>query len=293
MHKNFKIVAVTPAGRRRYVEILLKYILRDRNIIDEWHLWLNTTEKSDIEYCKSLEKEHSFIKTIPLSGRFDGNLSIHHFFKDCVDSDTIYIRFDDDICWIEAGAIEKLLDFRIANPEYFLVFPNIINNAIISHIHQRFGLISKLHGICKYDVTDNVGWRCPRTATEVHTNFLKAIEGKIDIAKYKFPQWELYFHERFSINCFAFFGDTFNEFSGEVGEKEENWLTTDKPKMDNITNCIYGESLVVHFAFGVQRKPLENKTNFLAKYKELADQITIAPQNESTSHEQQTNDQSS
>lgn len=287
MHKNFKIMAVTPAGRRRYIEILLKYILRDRHIVDEWVLWLNTTNKSDIEYCESLAKTHSFIKTVPLTWKYKENLSIFGFFKNCVDHDTIYLRLDDDIVWIEENAIEKLIDFRIQNPNYFLVFPNIINNAIISHIYQRFEILPLTHGICKYDVVDKLGWGNPQMAEIIHNSFFEG-----NPQKFKFPCWNLYFHEKISINSFAFFGKDFSKFNGAVGEDEERWLTMIKPKEDQKTNCIFGESLIVHFAFHTQRKYLENNTNLLARYKSLSELI-IVPQNESTSHEQQTNDQSS
>jgi len=32
-----KFVTVTPAGRRRYLEILATYLLRNRDVIDELH----------------------------------------------------------------------------------------------------------------------------------------------------------------------------------------------------------------------------------------------------------------
>jgi len=35
-----KVIAVTPAGRRRYLELLAKYVLSDEAVA-EWHLWDN------------------------------------------------------------------------------------------------------------------------------------------------------------------------------------------------------------------------------------------------------------
>ena len=44
-----RIVVVTPAGRRRYLEILFRYILKLRPIMDEYRLWVNTENNEDIE----------------------------------------------------------------------------------------------------------------------------------------------------------------------------------------------------------------------------------------------------
>ena len=45
-----RIVVVTPAGRKRYLEILFRYILKLRPIMDEYRLWVNTENNEDIEY---------------------------------------------------------------------------------------------------------------------------------------------------------------------------------------------------------------------------------------------------
>ena len=49
-----KFVTVTPAGRRRYLEVLAAYLLRNRDIIDEHHWWLNTRVPKDIAFIHQL-----------------------------------------------------------------------------------------------------------------------------------------------------------------------------------------------------------------------------------------------
>lgn len=270
MHKNFRVIAITPAGRKRYLEVLLRYMLRDRHIIDEWHLWLNTEFEDDLNYCKSLELENKgFVKTVPLEGQWDSNWSIAPFFKNCVEPDTIYIRFDDDICYIHKHAIRNLVDFRIYNPDYFLIFPNIANNGVISHIHQRMGKLPMTWGIMDYSATSSVGWRNEKAAMGIHQNFLERLsKNKID--ELFFDQWILYFRERFSINSFAFFGKEFAKFGGKVGRDEENWLSVSHIQETKQYNCICGQSLVCHFAYHTQRRYLEERTEFLETYKKLA-----------------------
>lgn len=268
MRQNFRIVAVTPAGRRRYLEVLFRYLERDRSLIDEWHLWLNTANAADIKYCTELEHTYPWIKTIPLDNAWDGSYSIHHFFTHCTDPNTVYIRFDDDIVWIEPKGLEKLVQFRIDNPDYFLVFPNIVNNSIMSHLHQRMGCIP-LPGLIGYEVLDPVGWRSGPKAVEIHETFLKKLkENSLD--DYKFGQWNLFYHERFSINSFAFLGKTFKEFGGRVGRDEETWLSHQKVHDSHLFNCIFGRCLMVHFAYHTQRDHIENTTTLLKQYRKLA-----------------------
>jgi hypothetical protein len=50
-----KRVIVTPAGRRRYMSLLAGHLLKQRSSYDEWHIWLNTTDKEDIEFFKKLD----------------------------------------------------------------------------------------------------------------------------------------------------------------------------------------------------------------------------------------------
>ena len=47
-------------------------------------------------------------------------LTIHTFFRHSHDADTVYIRFDDDVVYIEEGTIPHLARYRQDHPEFFL-----------------------------------------------------------------------------------------------------------------------------------------------------------------------------
>ena len=47
-----RVISVTPAGRRRYLQALVPYLLRQRHVIDEHHWWLNTTDVDDIHFVE-------------------------------------------------------------------------------------------------------------------------------------------------------------------------------------------------------------------------------------------------
>jgi len=268
-----KIVAVTPAGRKEYLEILYRYLNREhqKGILDKWRLWLNTTNPSDLEYCRDLASNHDWIETedskLPVDNSAPGK-TIYQFFANCIDPGTIYVRFDDDIVFLSEDALSNLIDFRVANQKYFLVFANIVNNSICGHIHQRCGLIPVLEGkYIGYDCMDSVGWCSPTYAEHVHRSFIADLSRGCEANWNCFDRWELHYFERFSINCFAFFGSDFAKFGGKVYWDEDHWLTTVAPK-EYGQNCICGQALAAHYAFFTQRNHL-NTTDVLEKYRSI------------------------
>jgi hypothetical protein len=124
-----KVIVVIPAGRKRYLEILIPYLLNPTNraIIDECRLWLNTDVEEDIAYIKSLQSD--FIKI----DEYNNPKNIHRIasFLSLApnNSNIIYLRLDDDICFVDSNAILNLVKFRYENPNYFLVYGNIANNS--------------------------------------------------------------------------------------------------------------------------------------------------------------------
>ncbi|WP_052754503.1 glycosyltransferase [Calothrix sp. 336/3] len=284
MLENYRIVAVTPAGRERYLEILLPYILENRPVIDEYHLWVNTNNEADIAYMKSLgDKYPDFIKLYFLDTPANGNETIRYFFQYCTDVNTIYVRIDDDICLITENAITELVNFRIKYPEYFIIYANILNNSICSYINQRRGSFKDTHGKVTYDVFCDIGWKSGKFAESIHYQFLHDYQ-QGNIKHYEYPFWILSDFERVSVNFIAWFGKDFAEFDGIVeGVDEEEWLSVDKPKQINRYNCICGTSIVSHFSYFTQREYLENHTDVLQRYKKLADKLLMASNFSTTS----------
>lgn len=273
----FKKIIVTPAGRHRYIQILYQYlkIFYDKKQFDQWDIWINTKNSSDIEYLKKLESKHTWIKTktIPkLSSETFTSWDIYNFFRFACDPNCVYLRFDDDIVFINDDAINLIFDYRLRNPEPFLIYANIINNAIISHLHYRNCLFD-YHLFPDYSCTSKIAWSDPKFAEAIHRAFLiDVFAGNVNRWKTTFNVWKLSLFERVSINCICWLGSVFNEFKGIVGNDEEHWLSVDKPKSLNKPNIILGEAIVAHYSFYVQREHLD-KTDILVKYAELSKQI--------------------
>lgn len=269
MYRGKKIVAVTPAGRRRYMDILKNYILSNP-MIDEWKIWQNTTNPDDVSCISQLSIQSKKINIERRSAPIGHSTNIYKFFDNCIEPNTVYVRLDDDIVWMDHRSIQNLVDYRIDNPEFFLVYGNIINNAICDHIHQRMG-VYPLNPIMGYNTFDQFGWRNPQTAENKHNNLLEKIEAQ-ELQDYIFSQWILNTHERVSINVISWLGEEFAKFNAVVGHDEEEWLAVVKPKQLHMFNSICGTALFSHFAFYTQRDHMD-KTNVLQRYKKISEDI--------------------
>ena len=268
---NHRVCLVIPAGRRRYLEVLIPQILREEGW-DTLQIWLNTIAPEDLSYLRGLPSLDPRIQLIePPEYAPDGNKTIGQFFRNCLSPDTVYIRFDDDVCFVEKGLVQKLAQYRAENREPFLITPVVINNAMITYVLQVLDKI-KVPGnrYITANCLDEIAWNCPKFAERLHRKFLKLVRnGKID--QFKFPSRPMAIN-RFSINCISWLGEEFARFDGLVpyGVSEEEFLSVIKPTQLGKANFIYGDAIVSHFAFFTQREHLD-QTNILGQYKRLTD----------------------
>jgi hypothetical protein len=269
-------VVVIPAGRRRYLELLFAHLEAQKADFDELQVWLNTTDQTDIAFCEAFAKGRAWVallySEIPVVDPIP--FSIFQFFQYCAKPDSVYLRLDDDIVYLEPGFIAKIFAFRIQFPQFFLVYGNNVNNAITSHLQQRFGNLpfSPLVG---YACMDPVGWGRGDFAEDLHTRFLAAIEdGSTDA--WRFRPWILGYYERVSINSISWLGAEFEKFSGVVDRDEEQWLSVEKPKMLGKPNIIFGDALCAHYAFHTQRVYLD-ATDVLSRYRRLLPDSSAGP----------------
>ncbi|HTF24757.1 MAG TPA: class I SAM-dependent methyltransferase [Candidatus Limnocylindria bacterium] len=265
MFENYRIICVTPAGRERYLKILASYILKCP-LVDEYHIWKNSTNASDVAYMYALEQSSPKVRVIePPTVPPDTSAAIGQFFVHCVDENSIYIRFDDDIVYLEPNFFVKFLTFRVENPHYFLVFPNIVNNAICAYLQAEYGAFEPGCRLQPY-YREFSAWGSGRFAEQLHRTFLRsAREGKM--ADWCFGP-KLLALCRISVNCMSWFGKDFAQFGGIVGENEEEFLSVVKSSQMMRPNCINGDVLVSHFAFYRQR-PYLDSTNVLDEYVDL------------------------
>jgi hypothetical protein len=264
MIKNYKIVCNTAAGRRRYMQYLIPFVVNS-DVVDRYDIWINTTNKQDIEFFKILSKKFSKINLVYQPDHVvNGIHSINAFYKTCVEEDTIYFKLDDDIVWVEPGMFEKMVRFRIDNPDYFLVSPLVINNALCTYILQIAGKIQ----LSRYyqAKTDQNLFLNGEFAAQLHDWFLTTqLPNKTYKNLYCGPRPIAM--NRFSINAILWFGSEMKKVGGIVPGDDEEWLSVIKPTALGIANCFNCNSIVVHFAFFTQREKLD-KLNILQRYGE-------------------------
>ena len=260
-----RLVVCTPAGRRRYLEVLARHVLADP-FVDEWRLWANTEDAADVEWMDALAAEEPRVKVHRPSWPLEGNFSIHKYFPGCCDPDAVYVRLDDDIVFCQFRAVSELASVRVADPGPFLYYGNVLNNGITSHLHQRSGRLTKAHGLVGYECKDPVAWDSGPFALDLHRAFLTNPVAKF----WQLPDWELWHYERCSINVISWLGRDFAQFGGRFDRDEENWLACVGPRERSRPNQIAGDYLFVHYAFGPQRGAVDGDPSILAGYRKLA-----------------------
>lgn len=272
-----QFVTVCPAGRRRFLEVLVPYLLRERRVIDRHDFWVNTSEPDDLAYLAALERKYpdffrlvhvpniGFTKNrkIPMLGT---SFQIGAFYPHAAEPGTVYVRVDDDIVYVSPDGLASLAAYRIAHPEPFLVYPTIINNSIMTHLLQVEGVFGRERGTAERDLFGR-GWHDARLAEHLHRRFLGAVrrgEGPL----WRVSEQPISDYLGVSVNCISWLGSDLAACAGEVGEFEEKYLAHDRPGALGRPNCIADVATVAHFSYGEQRGYLE-RTNLLSEYRRL------------------------
>ena len=273
------VVIVVPAGRRRYLELLVRHLLPLRGFVDRVDLWVNTADAADLAYLEALSLSvqpvyFRLVKVPPPTeltpgGKSKVGMSYHigAFYPHAADPGTVYVRLDDDICYIAPGAIRTLVEYRLAHPDPFLIYPTIVNNSLMSALLQQHGAFGKDIGDCPYELLGR-GWHDGRFAEQVHRRFIQAVQRR-DLTKWRLPDKIFTDFERVSVNAISWLGADMAACAATVGELEEGYLSHDRPKELGRPNALCGAAVVAHFAYGAQRAFIE-RTNLLREYGRLA-----------------------
>lgn len=248
-----KVVGVVPAGRTRFMKVLFPYLLLQDGI-DEFEIWENTNNQEDIAFMHQFASEHSdkfSVQPLPCGG-VDGSGSIRHFMRFCCDPDTIYVRIDDDVCWMAPDCFSKLIQFRKDNPEHFLVYANIINNNICSYLHQSMGAMTRKSASLTYESSCPDAMANPQIACEAHDCFKQHYESNT-LNNYYFNQWIDWQNTRICINLISWFGkDMYQDGRDFVNKNEELEMSVRLPEVNQMTKAICGQALAVHYSYGTQ-----------------------------------------
>jgi hypothetical protein len=147
MYKDKKIIACSPVGRKESMKCLFSNMLRHKDVVDEYHLWVNTVIKEDLDFVQEFyENNKDFVHLKYGCEELDPNQmgradNVKRFYNYCVEDNTFYFKIDDDIIFIEKDTFEKLAQYKLDNPETFLTYPVIMNNYWCTHFLRVFDAI--------------------------------------------------------------------------------------------------------------------------------------------------------
>lgn len=269
---SYKVVAVIPAGRQKYLAIFKNFLYRkiEEGLIDNIQLWQNTIKPEDIAYLASMEEENPKVKRyfiediVPTYNNCDPMRSCE-FFRNCHEDDTIYIRFDDDIVWLEEGALEKILNARIACPNAFVIYPNIINSTTCTSWHQEIGALGTEAGEVhkKKDKPEDPDWvyldafnyTDSKLIDLIHDTFKKRYEENT-LPAYYLPNRSMDDYQRFSICSICWWGKD----KIVPGSLEESQMSWELPEQTQRPVFFVGDALMVHYSYHTQRDYLESCT---------------------------------
>lgn len=264
-----KLIVVTPAGRERYLRLLSHYVLASPEVV-EWQLWDNCRTEADRRYLRALAATDPRCTIKELPGADGGFNIIGDFYRFCDDPDALYLRFDDDVVYIEPSFFERFMARALAAKGEALWFaPLIINNAVCGSLLKHLSNV-EITGPITAQAMCPFAWAHASFPKALHPVFIDAVRrGRLDA--FRVPDRDIRM-SRFSINALAFFGSEIagigDLFLPPAGDEEE-WFSVALPAKLDRCGRVFGDLVVAHFSFYTQERKLL-QTDILDAYYSLA-----------------------
>jgi hypothetical protein len=133
MYQGYKIKALVFAGRKDTMSILFPQIKSD--ILDEVLIGVNTRNKEDIDFINDYCKKDKKFKIVNIEDNKIRTAEAYYWmFSTLTDEDTIYFKLDDDLIYFSENFFEKMVKFRIENPQYLTIYPFVLNNPLCNYL---------------------------------------------------------------------------------------------------------------------------------------------------------------
>jgi hypothetical protein len=275
MFNNYRVVTITPIGNYKYADLLSHYLLQNRDIIDQHIWWINTHNTYDISYISTIICKYRdffdlyYNNNLKYFGVKNGLSNIYMQFND---KKTIYIKINDDICWMQKDALRELVQFRINNPEYFVIHPFINNTTKATYVLQLLNLFSMdildISPVVMRKQQLSLSDLKPEISESIHKNFLELIKtDQLSELTNCLPKIVNFLYDYIPDHCVCWFGKHFTEFEETAKIYQKEWISQIESKERQMPTCICTSSIMSHFAFKSHENYLLNKTNILESYK--------------------------
>ncbi|AYG61503.1 hypothetical protein QD460_17800 [Rhizobium jaguaris] len=168
-------------------------------------------------------------------------------------SSAVFLKCDDDIVYLDIEKLNEFIEFRRANPNYFVVSANVVNNGVCAYFQQLGGALPDELGHFERPPGGFGGslWLSAERATQLHDFFLEKNDKHLPLPN-KVVEWK----ERQSINFISWLGKDLLHMALPKGD-DEYALTVDLPTFLDRPTAIYADFTVSHLSFGPQEQGLD------------------------------------
>eukprot|EP00891_Asterochloris_glomerata_P006961 jgi/Astpho2/6961/Aster-x1410 len=200
----------------------------------------------------------------------------------------VAMQIDDDIVFIQEGAIQALLNEKLTNDRFLFTSANVINHPILSSVHAHLGALTNFEphslsnnnwrrvpgafnldrGPCVKKENASHWWSTWECAALAHFSFFRNFQaGRMQ--DFTFGVWDFHAdsYVRWSINFFLFRS---SEMPPITLTDDEHEIAVVVPKKRRQHCGALGAAVVSHFSYYPQRQGLLDNTNILEQYEELA-----------------------
>jgi hypothetical protein len=200
----------------------------------------------------------------PLSKNWN---EVYHYYSGRADeyAETVFIKCDDDIVYLDFDRLADFIHFRRAQPDYFLTSANVVNNGVCAHVQQQLGMIPR--DLMNLEMPPGglrgTLWKSGAKAEALHRCFLA------NPRRFLWAPQEIFIPPaRFSINFVAWLGVDVPHFETRLADDEHD-LTVTLPRFLGRENAIYLPFVVSHLSFRTQDTEMD-VPGILDAYRALA-----------------------
>jgi hypothetical protein len=260
------------AGRRQYLEILLKYTeyLHNSGDIDEVHLWDFTRDENDTEWLRTspLVTSASYISVKHVNDKSSWSEYYNHYTQEAY-PDHVIIKCDDDIVFIDVKAFPEFIKRTVQDDNHLVRFASIVNNDVCADSQQKWGLIPKSFGEFPHVSL----WHDAALTQKLHEYFLDNTMSWLETShNLQHATVTIPLGKRISINFFAVCSKNLYIYQMLGGDDEYDLTITITENLQK-PHAIDGNFTVAHYAFYTQRSSM-NEPLLLQRYTELANNLS-------------------
>ena len=218
--------------------------------------------KTPFRYCKPLKN-----KEVDVHCHWSSYYSFYYDHRETLFGKAVLLKIDDDVLCLDIDHFGDFLDFRIDNPDYFLVFSNTINNGTIAYYQQQTGTIPTSLMELELPPGGLCGslWESADKCVMLHDYFLNN-PSRFSYEGYQEIEPTL----RVSINMFSVLTKHLEYY--ESIKDDERELSVDIPTRCNFKKAIYTGFYSAHFTFYSQENTMsvENRNRLLNAYESFS-----------------------